>query len=137
MYQRRVRQNRAERCQLEEIKVVLNADICKKCFDEEVRALRLDDDSDDLDEDEEERKEETKGNENNDNNNNDKTDDVVHDLNKERAKAKKEKRKEIAKLGNEIVPRALRRKPPRGGIARTSKKECICAIDVTIANGRC
>ena len=81
-------------------KVVLNADICKKCFDEEVRALRLDDDSDDLDEDEEERKEETKGNENNDNNNN-KTDksEAVHDLNKERAKAKREKRKEIAKLG--------------------------------------
>ena len=72
-------------------KVVLNADICKKCFDEEVRALRLDDDSDDLDEDEEERKEETKGNENNDNNNN-KTDksEAVHDLNKERAKAKRE-----------------------------------------------
>ena len=44
-------------------KVILNADICKKCFDEEVRALRPDDDSDDLDEDEEERKEETKGNE--------------------------------------------------------------------------
>ena len=35
-------------------KVVLDADICKKCFDEEVRALRPDDDSDDLDEDEEE-----------------------------------------------------------------------------------
>ena len=73
-------------------KVILNADICKKCFDEEMRALRPDDNSDDLDEDEEERKEETKGNENSDNNNNNnKTDksEAVHDLNKERAKAKR------------------------------------------------
>ena len=67
-------------------KVILNADICKKCFDEEVRALRPDDDSDDLDEEEE-----TKGNENNNNNKTDKS-EAVHDLNKERAKAKSEKK---------------------------------------------